>query len=92
MLNRIDYLFLGAYEIAGVAGYSVGNLNLPGYKQPWESLKFRYPKSFAAPLKILLDASDGASDYGNKFGEPLILGFTRSFGMNIQNYQDKVKI
>jgi hypothetical protein len=31
-------------------------------------------------LQILLDASNGASDYGNKFGEPLIAGYTRSFG------------
>ncbi len=30
--------------------------------------------------QILLDASDGASDYGNKFGEPLIAGYTRSYG------------
>lgn len=30
---------------------------------------------------MLLEASDGASDYGNKFGEPVISGFTRSFGL-----------
>lgn len=33
----------------------------------------------AKPLEILLKASDGASDYGNKFGEPIVCGFTRSF-------------
>ena len=33
--------------------------------------------------QILLDASDGASDYGNKFGEPLIQGFTRTFGLRL---------
>lgn len=73
----------GAHEIAGVAGYAVGNLNLPDFKQEWEADTFFYPENFAPPSKILLEASDGASDYGNKFGEPLIVGFTRSFGMRI---------
>lgn len=77
-------LYKGAHEIAGVAGYSVGNLNLPNFLQPWENLKWKYPKSsFASPAKILLEASDGASDYGNKFGEPVISGFTRSYGLRI---------
>ena len=39
---------------------------------------------FASALSILVDASNGASDYGNKFGEPLINGFTRSFGLHIE--------
>jgi hypothetical protein len=32
---------------------------------------------------VAIEASNGASDYGNKFGEPVILGFVRSFGMNL---------
>nr|XP_018906016.1 PREDICTED: phosphoribosylformylglycinamidine synthase-like [Bemisia tabaci] len=71
----------GGYTIAGTAGYSVGNLFIPDYKLPWENKKFAYPKNFASPLDILIEASNGASDYGNKFGEPLISGFTRSFGL-----------
>ena len=35
----------------------------------------------AKPLDIIIEASNGASDYGNKFGEPVISGFARSFGM-----------
>lgn len=35
----------------------------------------------ASPLEIIVEASNGASDYGNKFGEPVISGFARSFGM-----------
>lgn len=34
-------------------------------------------------LQILIDASNGASDYGNKFGEPLIAGYTRTFGLRM---------
>lgn len=47
----------------------------------WETPKLEYPNNFAAPLDILIEASNGASDYGNKFGEPLISGFVRSFGL-----------
>ena len=35
--------------------------------------------------QILIDASNGASDYGNKFGEPLLAGYTRSFGLRLIN-------
>lgn len=68
---------------AGTAGYCVGNLQIPGYKLKWENENFEYPTNLASPLDIIIEASNGASDYGNKFGEPLIQGFTRSFGMNI---------
>ncbi|XP_074041369.1 phosphoribosylformylglycinamidine synthase [Leptinotarsa decemlineata] len=72
----------GGYCIAGTAGYSVGNLQIPGYTFPWENESYVYPDNFAPPLEILIEASNGASDYGNKFGEPLICGFVRSFGLN----------
>uniref|UniRef100_A0AC34F5M4 Formylglycinamide ribonucleotide amidotransferase n=1 Tax=Panagrolaimus sp. ES5 TaxID=591445 RepID=A0AC34F5M4_9BILA len=74
----------GAHEIAGIAGYSIGNLNLNNYPQSYEP-KWDYPNNFATPAKILIEASNGASDYGNKFGEPVIAGFTRSFGMQLPN-------
>lgn len=35
--------------------------------------------------QILIDASNGASDYGNKFGEPLLAGYTRTFGLRLPN-------
>lgn len=71
----------GALVIAGTAAYCVGNLLIPGYDLPWEDKNFVYPGNLASPLKILIDASNGASDYGNKFGEPVIQGFARSFGL-----------
>lgn len=39
-----------------------------------------YIELYSKPLSILLDASAGAADYANKFGEPIISGITRSFG------------
>ena len=53
---------------------------MSGYDLPWEK-QLDYPSNFALPLEIAIEASNGASDYGNKFGEPVITGFSRSFGM-----------
>lgn len=75
----------GGLVIAGTAAYCVGNLQIPGYALPWEEKTFTYPGNLASPLNIEIQASNGASDYGNKFGEPLIQGYTRSFGMRIPN-------
>ena len=73
----------GALVIAGTAAYCVGNLRIPGYELPWEDSTFAYPSNLASPLTIEIEASNGASDYGNKFGEPVIQGFTRSFGLRL---------
>jgi phosphoribosylformylglycinamidine synthase len=73
----------GGLVVAGTAAYCVGNLYIPGYELPWEDKAFIYPSNLATPLRIEIEASNGASDYGNKFGEPLIQGFTRSFGMRL---------
>jgi phosphoribosylformylglycinamidine synthase len=74
----------GAYVVAGTAGYCVGNLNIPGYRLDWEK-ESTQPDNLATPLEIEIEASNGASDYGNKFGEPVIQGFTRSFDMRLEN-------
>ncbi|KAH7681325.1 phosphoribosylformylglycinamidine synthase protein [Dioscorea alata] len=75
----------GSFVVASTAGYCVGNLQIEGSYAPWEDPSFVYPTNLASPLQILIDASNGASDYGNKFGEPLIQGFTRTFGMRLPN-------
>lgn len=73
----------GSFVVASTAGYCVGNLQIEGSYAPWEDLTFAYPSNLATALQILIDASDGASDYGNKFGEPLIQGYLRTFGMRL---------
>jgi len=74
---------IGGIVTAGTAAYCVGNLRVPGYELPWEDSSFAYPGNLASPLEIEIEASNGASDYGNKFGEPVIQGMTRSFGMRL---------
>jgi phosphoribosylformylglycinamidine synthase len=73
----------GGLVIAGTAAYCVGNLRIPGYRLPWEDPAFEYPGNLASPLSIEIEASNGASDYGNKFGEPVLQGFTRAFGLRL---------
>src|SRR4030042_4763536 len=73
----------GSLVIAGTAAYCVGNLRIPGYSLPWEDPSFEYPPNLAPPFQIEIQASNGASDYGNKFGEPVIQGFTRAFGLRL---------
>lgn len=57
----------GSHVIAGTAGYSLGNLFIPGYDLPWEKENENeiHPNDFAKPLEISIEASNGASDYGN---------------------------
>ncbi len=74
----------GGFVGAGTAAYCVANLHIPGYDLPWEE-KHPCPSNLASGLTIEIEASNGASDYGNKFGEPMIQGFTRSFDMRLDN-------
>ncbi|MBS13252.1 MAG: phosphoribosylformylglycinamidine synthase [Gemmatimonadetes bacterium] len=75
----------GSLVVAGTAAYCVGNLRIPGYPLPWEDSDFQYPDNLSDPLTIEIEASNGASDYGNKFGEPVIQGYTRSFGLRLSS-------
>uniref|UniRef100_A0A0K0DQI0 FGAR-AT_linker domain-containing protein n=1 Tax=Angiostrongylus cantonensis TaxID=6313 RepID=A0A0K0DQI0_ANGCA len=43
----------GSHEIAGVAGYSFGNLHLPDYRMPWED-EDEYPCAFSHPNNVRL--------------------------------------
>ena len=69
----------GAHVVAGIAGYCVGNLYMRHLGEDDKGYS-----GIHSAVDTLIGASDGASDYGNKFGEPMILGFTRTFGANIR--------
>jgi hypothetical protein len=56
---------------------------LPGYALPWEDSSAPYPAHLAHPRTVAVHASSGASDYGNKYGEPVVCGFCRSFGLRV---------
>ncbi|MDY0390110.1 MAG: phosphoribosylformylglycinamidine synthase [Desulfobulbus oligotrophicus] len=74
----------GALVGIGTAGYCVANLHIPDYPLEWEN-EYACPDTLASALEIIIEASNGASDYGNKFGEPLVQGFTRSFDLDLES-------
>lgn len=74
----------GGFIGAGTTGYCVANLHVPGYDLSWEE-HYPCPGNLASALDIEIEASNGASDYGNKFGEPMIQGFTRSFDLRLDD-------
>jgi phosphoribosylformylglycinamidine synthase len=81
----------GARPKAGLAGFSVSHLRIPGAEQPWETDAERtqpgvedaahvgYPGRIADALAIMIDGPIGAAAFNNEFGRPNILGYFRAF-------------
>jgi phosphoribosylformylglycinamidine synthase len=70
---------LGAKPKAGIAGFSVSNLRIPGYEQPWEQPGPGFPARIATPLEIMRDGPIGAAAFNNEFGRPNLAGYFRSY-------------
>ncbi|MBQ7222195.1 MAG: phosphoribosylformylglycinamidine synthase [Bacteroidales bacterium] len=68
----------GSFPIAGTAVYMTSYPRFEEEKREWESFKER-PWLYQTPLQILIKASNGASDFGNKFGQPIICGSLDTF-------------
>lgn len=77
-IRDIQAVGRGGLMTAGTVGFCVGELCIPGYVQPWEDAAAPLVPNLATPLQILLQESNGGFDYGNKIGEPVILGFARA--------------
>jgi phosphoribosylformylglycinamidine synthase len=69
---------VGSKPKAGLTGFSVSNLNLPNFAQPWEK-HYGKPNRIADPLQIMLEAPLGGAAYNNEFGRPNIAGYFRTF-------------
>ena len=69
---------LGAKPKAGLVGYTVSNLRIPGYEQPWERSVGK-PDRIVSSLDIMIEAPLGAAAFNNEFGRPCIAGYFRSF-------------
>ncbi|HEY3786294.1 MAG TPA: phosphoribosylformylglycinamidine synthase [Steroidobacteraceae bacterium] len=68
----------GAKPKAGLTGFSVSNLRIPGYERPWES-DFGRPARIASALEIMIDGPIGAAAFNNEFGRPSIAGYFRTY-------------
>ncbi|MCC7462980.1 MAG: phosphoribosylformylglycinamidine synthase [Gammaproteobacteria bacterium] len=68
---------LGAKPKAGLCGFSVSALRIPGYEQPWE-ISAASPGRIASALDIMLEGPIGAAAFNNEFGRPNICGYFRT--------------
>jgi len=86
----------GARPKAGLCGFSVSNLEVPGMRAPWESDRDvagaatgPVPGSYGTPGRIsdarsiMLEAPIGAASFNNEFGRPNLLGYFRVYQQNI---------
>jgi phosphoribosylformylglycinamidine synthase len=69
---------IGSKPKAGLTGFSVSNLRLPEFTQPWET-PYGKPSRIASPLQIMIDGPLGGAAYNNEFGRPNIAGYFRTF-------------
>ncbi len=70
----------GSKPKVGLTGFSVSNLNIPGFGQPWESA-YGKPGRIVSALDIMLEGPIGAAAFNNEFGRPNLCGYFRSFEM-----------
>ena len=68
----------GSATKAGLTGFSVSHLKIPGYLQPWEQDHGK-PARIASALAIMLEGPLGGAAFNNEFGRPNLAGYFRSF-------------
>ena len=71
----------GARPKAGITGFTVSDLRVPGAVRPWEN-RLERPERLASPLQIMLEAPIGAASFNNEFGRPAVSGYFRCFEQN----------
>lgn len=72
----------GSKPKAGLTGFTVSDLNIPGFEQPWES-KYGKPERIVSALDIMLEGPIGGAAFNNEFGRPNLNGYFRTFEQRI---------
>lgn len=75
----------GAKPKAGLVGFSVSNLRIPNFVQPWEE-EFGKPDSIASALEIMVEGPLGAAAFNNEFGRPALLGYFRTYEERVASH------
>ncbi|WP_353433347.1 phosphoribosylformylglycinamidine synthase [Polynucleobacter sp. MWH-UH23A] len=70
---------IGGRPKAGLTGFSVSNLNIPGTNLPWEEERYGKPERIATPLQIMTEGPLGGAAFNNEFGRPILGGYFRVF-------------
>ncbi|HTP48550.1 MAG TPA: phosphoribosylformylglycinamidine synthase [Casimicrobiaceae bacterium] len=73
---------IGAKPKAGLTGFTVSHLCIPGVPQPWERSAGK-PERIASALQIMLDGPIGGASFNNEFGRPNLLGYFRTFEQEV---------
>ena len=68
----------GAKPKAGLTGFSVSNLNIPDFLQPWEK-PYGKPERIVSALDIMIEGPLGGAAFNNEFGRPALNGYFRTF-------------
>jgi phosphoribosylformylglycinamidine synthase len=73
----------GSKPKAGLTGFSVSNLHLPGLSEPWEQNPVGKPAHIASALQIMIDGPLGGAAFNNEFGRPNLAGYFRVFEQTV---------
>jgi len=76
----------GAKPKAGLTGFSVSDLHIPGFEQPWEE-RYGKPDRIVSALQIMLEGPIGAAGFNNEFGRPNLLGYFRTLEQPVAGEQ-----
>ncbi|PPE66540.1 phosphoribosylformylglycinamidine synthase [Caldimonas caldifontis] len=73
----------GAQPKAGLTGFSVSNLHLPGTSEPWERAPYGKPTHIASALQIMIEGPLGGAAFNNEFGRPNLGGYFRVYEQDV---------
>lgn len=72
----------GSKPKAGLTGFTVSDLNIPGFEQPWES-QYGKPERIVSALDIMIEGPIGGAAFNNEFGRPALNGYFRTFEQKV---------
>ncbi|MGV2932659.1 phosphoribosylformylglycinamidine synthase [Vreelandella venusta] len=70
---------IGGKPKAGLSGFTVSNLRIPEFVQPWEAFDYGKPERMQSALQIMLDGPIGGAAFNNEFGRPNLTGYFRTY-------------
>lgn len=82
----------GSRPKAGLAGFTVSDLLIPGHEQPWELKDVGKPAHIASSLDIMLEAPIGSAAFNNEFGRPCTIGYFRTLLVRVFTNEKETEI
>jgi phosphoribosylformylglycinamidine synthase len=70
---------IGGKPKAGLSGFTVSNLRIPAFVQPWEAFDYGKPERMQSALNIMLEGPIGGAAFNNEFGRPNLTGYFRTY-------------